>query len=108
MPLNSTSPHSGGHNGTDGRRNATAIAAQIAARQKANMWNQNSVKLFAAAMAGVIILFTVFHWSRFLYGRYASRGVRKSGPMRAQVSVARYVELSLGVFRRRTYTDKLL
>jgi hypothetical protein len=80
----------------------------MAARHKANVWNQNSVKLYAAAMTGVIIFFTVFHWSRFLYCRYASRGVRKSGPMRAQVLVARYVELPLGAFRRRIYTDKLL
>jgi hypothetical protein len=42
-------------------------------------------------MTGVIILFMAFHWSRFLYSRYASTRVRKSGPIKAQVAVARYV-----------------
>lgn len=97
MPSNSTSPHAGGgHNGTSSTKNATAIAAQkaqMASRHAAKMWNQNSVKIFAGAMAGVIILFTIFHWSRFLYSRYAPRGMRKSGLMRAQVSVARFVKL---------------
>jgi len=96
---NSTTPHHVGHNGTDTApsKNATAIAAQkaqAASRQMAKMWNQNSVKLFAAATVGVIILFTIFHWSRFLYSRYASKGLRVSGPMKAQVSVARYVQVS--------------
>jgi hypothetical protein len=102
MPSNSSSPYPR-QNGANGARNATAIAAQkaqLAARYKANMWNQNSVKFFAAAMMGVIILFTAFHWSRFLYSRYASREVRKSGPMKVLVSVARYGESTFFDARR--------
>jgi hypothetical protein len=93
MPSNSTPPHPG-QTGTNSAGNASAIAAQkaqLAARYEANMWNQNSVKNFGAAMTGVIIFFMAFHWSRFLYSRYASTRVRKSGPIKAQVAVARYV-----------------
>ena len=99
MPYNASTPHSGGKNGTDIGKNATAIAAaaraakaEMLARHKAAVWNQKTVRYYAAAMTGVIILFTIFHWSRFLYSRYAPRGVRNSRLMRAQVSVARYVE----------------
>jgi len=93
MPFNYNPPHPG-QTGTDSARNASAIAAQkdqLAARYEANMWNQNSVKNFGAAMTGVIILFMAFHWSRFLYSHYASTRVQKSGPIKAQVTVARYV-----------------
>ncbi|TVY78529.1 Ferric/cupric reductase transmembrane component [Lachnellula suecica] len=75
--------------------NATAIAAAAAAKkvmqgralQQKN--NENVAKYFAAAMAGVIIMFTIFHWSRFLYSRYATKGLKESKIMRAQVSAAR-------------------
>jgi hypothetical protein len=95
MPSNSSPPHPG-QTGTSSAKNATAIGAigaqkaQLAARYEANMCNQNSVKNFAAAMTGVMILFTAFHWRRFLYSCYASRGVRKSGHIKAHVFVARY------------------
>jgi hypothetical protein len=99
MPYNASTPHSGGKNGTDVGKNATAIAAaakaakaQMLARHRKAVWNQKTVKYYAAAMTGVIILFTIFHWSRFLYSRYAPRGVRNSRLIKAQVSVARYVE----------------
>jgi len=52
MPFNYNPPHPG-QTGTDSARNASAIAAQkdqLAARYEANMWNQNSVKNFGAAM----------------------------------------------------------
>ena len=108
MPSNSTSPYPGGNNGTS-IVNATEIAAQaaqaaqMAARLRQHIGNHDSVKRFAAAMAGVIILFSIFHWSRFLYGRYASRGMRNSWPLKAQVSVARYIKVP----RRVNLTDHL-
>jgi hypothetical protein len=105
MPSNSTSPYPGGNNGTS-VENATAIAAQaaqMASRLRTEMWNHNSVERFAGAMAGVIISFTIFRWSRFLYSRCASRGMQKSGPLKAQVSVARYIEVP----RRVNLTDHL-
>jgi hypothetical protein len=76
-------------------KNATAIAAAAAAKKAAAsrvLQLRNNVKVtkyYAAAMAGVIIMFTIFHWSRFLYSRYASKGLKKSKIMKAQVSVAR-------------------
>jgi len=76
-------------------KNATAIAAAAAAKkamasrvlQQKN--NVNVTKYYAAAMASVIIMFTIFHWTRFLYSRYATNGLKKSKIMKAQVSVAR-------------------
>jgi hypothetical protein len=102
MPPNSTSPYPGGNSGTS-MVNATEIAAQaaqaaqMASRLRQQIGNHDSVKRFAAAMACLIILFTIFHWSRFLYSRYASRGMRKTWPLKAQVSVARYVKVPRGV-----------
>lgn len=77
------------------QKNATAIAAAamakklMAARALQQHYNENTAKYYAAAMAGVIVLFTIFHWSRFLYCRFATRGLKDSSVMKAQVSVAR-------------------
>lgn len=95
---NSALPAPGTHNGTsapptahNGTGNvgpaASAAAAAARAQQEAN--NVTALKHFAYAMAGVIILFTIFHWSRYFYSRYASKGVRESKIMKAQVSTAR-------------------
>ncbi|TVY39265.1 Ferric/cupric reductase transmembrane component, partial [Lachnellula subtilissima] len=75
-------------------RNSTAIAAAAAKKSSAVRAvqlqnNEKTAKYYAAAMAGLIIVFTLFHWSRFLYSRYATRGLRKSKFMKAQVSLAR-------------------
>jgi hypothetical protein len=103
MPYNANTPHSGGKYRTDIAKNATAIAAaaraakaQMLARHKVQMSNKNSVKYHAAAITGVIVLFTVFNWSRFLYSRYSSIGVRNSRLIKAQASVLLYVEGPLG------------
>jgi len=91
-----TSTISGGKNGTAKATAAAAAAAaaaskaKYAALAKQEFLNQKTVKYYAAALMGVICLFTVFHWCRFLYSRYAPKGLRKSGLMRAQVSVVRY------------------
>jgi len=54
-----------------------------------NDWNVP--RFYAAAMAGLIVLFTIFHFTRFLYSRYASKSVKESAVMKIQVSIARYV-----------------
>jgi hypothetical protein len=89
-PLNSTTtpPHGGGTNST-----AAAAAAKKAMQIKmaiAQANDQTAAKWFAVAMAGLILLFTVFHWSRFLYSRYASKRSRESEITNAIVTLARY------------------
>ncbi|KAH7386341.1 ferric reductase NAD binding domain-containing protein [Cadophora sp. MPI-SDFR-AT-0126] len=93
---NTRSPYSPGGNSTAGGKNATAIAAaarKAAALKRAHqrIISEEALEHYAIALAGVIILFTTFHWSRFLYSRYASKRVRKLGAMKVQVSVARMV-----------------
>lgn len=88
------STYSPGGNSTAGGKNATAIAAaarKAAALKRAHqrVISEEALEHYAIALAGVIILFTIFHWSRFLYSRYASKDVKKSGAMRVQVSAAR-------------------
>ena len=95
MPSNASVP-------APGTKNATAVAAaaaeaaakkaELAAIAKEQMLDQQAAEHFAMAMAGLIILFTTFHWSRFLYSRYASKGVRGSKVMKIQVAIARYEE----------------
>jgi len=75
--------------------NSTAIAAAAATKKSMAVRalqlrnNEKTAKYYAAAMAGLIMVFTLFHWSRFLYSRYATKGPRKSKFMKAQVSLAR-------------------
>jgi hypothetical protein len=60
-PLNSTTtpPHGGGTNSTAAAKKAMQIKMAIA---QAN--DQTAAKWFAVAMAGLILVFTMFHWSR--------------------------------------------
>jgi len=75
-------------------RNSTAAtaAAKKASLLKQALIQHNNESVpwhFAIAMAGVITLFTLFHWSRYLYSRYASKELRRSVFMRSQVAIAR-------------------
>jgi hypothetical protein len=91
MSSNSSSSH-GGKNATMAAAVAAAAAAKkMQAQVQAEIlaYNQKVPQYYAAAMIGVIILFTVFHWSRFLYSRYASTGLRASPLMKFQVAIAR-------------------
>jgi hypothetical protein len=109
MPSNSSVP-------APSSKNATAVAAAAAAAKKAvlatiakeQMLDQQAAEHFAMAMAGLIILFTTFHWSRFLYSRYASKGVRGSKIMKAQVAIARYEEAPGHWIHEENGTDILL
>ncbi|KAL5331823.1 hypothetical protein ACEPPN_001361 [Leptodophora sp. 'Broadleaf-Isolate-01'] len=97
MAYTPSSSSPGGNNATAaGGKNATAIAAaarKAAALKRAHqrIISEEAVKHYAIAIAAVIVMFTIFHWSRFLYSRHASKGVKKSGIMKAEVSVARMV-----------------
>jgi hypothetical protein len=97
MPSNSSVPAPSSKNATAVAAAAAAAAAKkavLATIAKEQMLDQQAACYFAMAMAGLIILFTTFHWSRFLYSRYASKRVRESKVMRAQVAIARYEEAS--------------
>ena len=90
----STSSPVGQNGTTGGGKNATAIAAaagKAAALKRAHqrILSEKSAYHYAIALAAVIVMFTIFHWSRFLYSRHASKGVKKSGIMKIQVSIAR-------------------
>ncbi|KAL2065517.1 hypothetical protein VTL71DRAFT_3187 [Oculimacula yallundae] len=75
--------------------NATAIAeawkAAALRREHQRTLSQESAEHYAIAIAGIIAIFTLFHWSRFLYSRYSSKSVKQSGFMKAQVAVTRAV-----------------
>ncbi|CAG8983101.1 hypothetical protein HYALB_00004543 [Hymenoscyphus albidus] len=76
--------------------NSTANAAAAAAEKKTQMlraiqqtYNVRAAKYFAAAMAVFILLFTIYHWTRLLYSRYASKSVKNSSIMKSQVFLTR-------------------
>ncbi|KAK6610440.1 ferric reductase like transmembrane component [Botrytis cinerea] len=65
---------------------ATAKATAKAIRKRNNL---NSVKYFAAAMAGITVLFVISKWIRFLYIRYTPRN--KSRLLRTSIAITRYI-----------------
>lgn len=50
--------------------------------------NENTPKFFAAGIVGMIVIFMIFHWSRFFIKRSESKGV-SSGPLRVAASISR-------------------
>lgn len=92
MASNHSSPIAGGQNAT-----ASAGAAAAAAYRKALMANmmqqrlmsQHAAKYYAAGIVGMIAIFAIFHWTRYLYSLYASNGLKKSSVMKGQVSIVR-------------------
>ena len=76
--------------------NATETATK-AAKAKATLAkvlrqkdNENTAKFFAAGMAGMMVLFMIFHWTRSVYKKYESK---KGSPtaLRVPVAITRYV-----------------
>jgi hypothetical protein len=92
---------------------AAAAAAASAAAKKASLLKQALVQrnnerapwAFAIAMGGLIVLFTLFHWSRYFYSRHCSKGLRQSFVMRYQVATARYVEHLVGLLLLINYLE---
>ncbi|TVY94022.1 Ferric/cupric reductase transmembrane component [Lachnellula willkommii] len=73
---------------------ATAAAAAKAAKAKAKKLlrqrnNENSAKFFAAAMAGIMVLFILFHWTRIAYKTYERRSSGKAAFLKFPVRVTR-------------------
>jgi hypothetical protein len=50
--------------------------------------NENTAKSFAAGMVGMMILFMIFHWTRFVYKRYGSKS-RSIALLRMPVGISR-------------------
>ena len=111
MPSSSSGPAPSSKNATAVAAAAAAAAAkkvELATIAKEQMLDQQAAEHFALAMTGLIILFTTFHWSRFFYSRYASKGVRGSKVMKAQVAIARYKEASSHWINEENGTDSLV
>jgi hypothetical protein len=87
----SISPLGGGKNTSANAAAESAAAAKAARIARQQFYNEKAAKFYGVAMAGIIVLFTIFHWSRFIYSRYSSKGTRNSRTMRFQVSTTRYI-----------------
>jgi hypothetical protein len=88
---NSSSTAHGG-----GTAAATAAAAKLKAKQAlAQYHNERVPRYYFIAIGGLIVLFTIFHWSRYLYNQHALKGSRESTVRRCQVAVARQVDQDL-------------
>jgi hypothetical protein len=77
-----------------GMANATEDAAK-AAKVKAALAklirqrdNENTAKFFAAGMVGIMILFMMFHWTRFVIKRHESKN-KSIGLLRVPVRISR-------------------
>jgi hypothetical protein len=71
---------------------AAAAAAKLKAKQAlAQYHNERVPRYYFTAIGGLIVLFTIFHWSRYLYSQHALKGSRESTVRRCQVAVARQV-----------------
>ena len=79
----------GSHSSTNSTE--AAAAARLARIARQQVYNEKAAKFYGIAMAAVIVLFTLFHWSRFLYSRYSTRDAKTYGVMRLQVAITRYV-----------------
>lgn len=67
-----------------------AQAARLARMARQQVYNEKAAKFYGIAMACVIVLFTISHWSRFLYGRYSAREATTSSLMKCQIRLTRY------------------
>lgn len=85
MPRNHTSQSSGGSNGTA----SAAAAARAAKMARQRLFSERAAKYYAAGIVGMIAIFALFHWTRYLYSRYASKKLKKSGIMKGQISIVR-------------------
>jgi putative effector of murein hydrolase len=72
---------------------ASAAKAQAAlAKELRQRNNENTAKFFVAGMASMILLFMIFHWTRFVYKKYES----KNGTVTAltvPIAITRYLPL---------------
>lgn len=76
--------------------NAVLMAIAARAKSKAKTArqrnNENTAKFFAAGMCGMIFLFILFHWTRFLFKRYGRQKTRISRLLDIPRRIARYLK----------------
>jgi hypothetical protein len=101
-----TTPTTTAKNGT-AAASAAAFKKMMASRAAAHHHNVMAAKYFAAAMTGFILLFSIVFWIRFLYARYASKSIRESSIMKAQVAFARYLHFSSSERLTLTYSSQI-
>jgi len=72
-------------------KNATATARKLLLAKLAQQkkMNEETAKYYAAGVMGMIAIFAVFHWARYLYSCHASKQTKSSKVMRAQISFVR-------------------
>jgi len=71
-------------------KDKTALAKVIRQRN-----NENTAKFFAAGMAGLIVLFMIFHWTRLVFKRYELKKKESLGVFKVPVALSRYSFLPL-------------
>jgi hypothetical protein len=71
--------------------NAAAVAKEKATAAKVlrQKNNENTAKFLALGMAGIVILFIIFHWIRIFYNRYGTRQRSSSIALKLPVAFAR-------------------
>ncbi|KAK6580737.1 hypothetical protein PZA11_006973 [Diplocarpon coronariae] len=89
MASQSSSTSPGGSSGGNDPAAAAAMAAILKLMAKQKVKSEEAVQYFAIGISALMILFTIFHWSRFLYSQRVSKNMKKSGLLHAQVSIAR-------------------
>jgi hypothetical protein len=70
-------------------REATETQSRKRSAAIAQVNDQKAAQYFAVAVAGLIALFTILHWSRLIYSRYVSKKLKDSKIIKAQSMVAR-------------------
>ncbi len=72
---------------------ATAAAASKAAKALAKVLrqknNENTAKFLAAGVAGMMVLFIIFHWTRSAFKSYESKKGRVTA-LRVPIAITRY------------------
>jgi hypothetical protein len=83
-------------NGTGAAAAAAAAAkdAQAAKMALQQLHNQRVPGYYALSIGGLILVFTIFHWSHFMYNGHTSNKPKSSTAVNAQVGIARYVAIS--------------
>jgi hypothetical protein len=68
---------------------ATAKAKTAAAKAMRQKNNENTAKFLALGMAGIIVVFVIFHWTRMFYKHYGTRQSRSSSVLKFPIAFIR-------------------
>lgn len=95
MSNSSADAHGGTSNGTRATTIATAAKAEAEARALQQLYNQRVPEYFAVTIVGLILIFSIFHWSRFMYNRHVSTRPNSSALEKIAAGMSRYVATSI-------------